>query len=396
VSARGLAWLGVGLTAIFSLATLVLDVLDRSAQPFWSNAAALIVPVVYTLMGALIATRQPRNAIGWLFVVVGTSFALTAGMAQGYAIYTLLVNPGALPGGYPALWLASPAFDSLFFLWLFLLLLLFPTGQALTPRWRFAIWLIAIGALLGLAQAFEPYSIDPPLDSFQNPYIAHDAATVLDWAGMLSTLLLMIGAVASFVSVVLRYRRSHGVERQQLKWFAAAVMMLVILIIFAILAYVATGRDISNGLFPIGVVLFPAATAVAMLRYRLYEIDVLIRKTLVYASLLGGLAAMYLAGVAVLGALFRTVTGQSGTLAVTGSTLLVAAGFQPLRSRIQRAVDRRFYRARYDAARTLDAFSGRLRRQIDLDAIADDLAETAARTMQPRSVTVWLRSTGDA
>jgi hypothetical protein len=159
---------------------------------------------------------------------------------------------------------------------------------------------------------------------------------------------------------------------------------------------VATGRDLSNGLFPIGVVLFPAATAVAMLRYRLYEVDVLIRKTLVYAGLLAGLAAMYLAGVAVLGALFRTVTGQSGTLAVTGSTLLVAAGFQPLRSRIQRAVDRRFYRARYDAARTLDAFSGRLRRQIDLDAIADDLAETAARTMQPRTVTVWLRSTGDA
>jgi hypothetical protein len=143
-------------------------------------------------------------------------------------------------------------------------------------------------------------------------------------------------------------------------------------------------------------VLFPAATAVAMLRYRLYEVDVLIRKTLVYAGLLAGLAAMYLAGVAVLGALFRTVTGQSGTLAVTGSTLLVAAGFQPLRSRIQRAVDRRFYRGRYDAAQTLDAFSGRLRRQIDLDAIADDLAETAARTMQPRTVTVWLRSTGDA
>ena len=115
-----------------------------------------------------------------------------------------------------------------------------------------------------------------------------------------------------------------------------------------------------------------------------------------YACLLAGLAATYLAGVAVLGALFRTVTGQSGTLAVTGSTLLVAAGFQPLRSRIQRMVDRRFYRGRYDAAQTLDAFSGRLRRQIDLDAIADDLADTAARTMQPRTVTVWLRSPGGA
>jgi hypothetical protein len=396
VSARRLIWLGIGLTAIFSLAALVLDVLDRSAQPFWSNALPVVIPLIYTLIGALIATRQPRNAIGWLFVVVGTSFALTAGMAQSYAIYTLLVNPGVLPGGYPALWLASPAFDSLFFLWLFLLLLLFPTGRPLTPRWRFAIWLIAIGALLGLAQAFQPYNLDPPLDSFQNPYIAHDVAWLLDWSGMLSTPILLAGILATIASVVLRYRRSRGVERQQLKWFYVAVLTLVLLVILAIVIYATTGADISNGLFPVGVVLFPAATAVAMLRYRLYEIDVLIRKTLVYACLLVGLAAMYLAGVAVLGALFRTVTGQSGTLAVTGSTLLVAAGFQPLRSRIQRAVDRRFYRARYDAARTLDAFSGRLRRQIDLDAIADDLAETAARTMQPRTVTVWLRSTGDA
>ncbi|MDX6522694.1 MAG: hypothetical protein QOI17_207, partial [Gaiellales bacterium] len=327
---------------------------------------------------------------------VGTGFALTAGAAQSYAIYTLLVNPGALPGGYPALWLASPAFDSLFFLWLFLLLALFPTGRPLTPRWRFAVWLIAIGSLLGLAQAFQPYSIDPPLDSFQNPYIAHDGARLLDWSGMLSTPILLAGLLATIASVALRYRRSHGVERQQLKWFYVAVLMLVLLAILAIVIYATTGADISNGLFPIGVVLFPAATAVAMLRYRLYEVDVLIRKTLVYACLLAGLAAMYLAGVALLGALFRSVTGQSGTLAVTGSTLLVAAGFQPLRSRIQRAVDHRFYRARYDAARTLDAFSGRLRRQIDLDAIADDLAETAARTMQPRTVTVWLRSTGDA
>ena len=395
MSAGRLMWLGVGLTVAFSLTALVLDVLDRSAQPFWSNAPSLIVPLLYTLMGALIAIRQPRNAIGWLFIVVGTSFALTAGMAQSYAIYALLINPGALPGGYPALWLASPAFDSLFFLWLFLLLLLFPTGRPPTPRWRFAVWLIAIGALLGLAQAFQPYNIDPPLDSFQNPYIVHDAARVLDWAGTLSTPPLLVGAVASVVSVVLRYRRSHGVERQQLKWFAAAVMLLVALVLVAIAVWVVTGSDISNALFPIGVVLFPAATAIAILRYRLYEIDVLIRKTLVYACLLAGLAATYLGGVTVLGALFRSLTGQSGTLSVTGSTLLVAAGFQPLRSRIQRAVDHRFYRARYDAAQTLDAFSGRLRRQIDLDAIADDLAEAARRTMQPRTVTVWLRRPGD-
>jgi len=396
VTARLLRRLGLALTAIFSLAALVLDVLDRSVQPFWSNGPALIVPVIYTLIGALIATRQPRNAIGWLFIVVGTSFALAAGAAQSYAIYALLVNPGALRGGYPALWLASPAFDSLFFLWLFLLLALFPTGRPLTPRWRFAVWLIAIGSLLGLGQAFEPYNIDPPLDSYQNPYIAHDAAGLLDWTGMLSTPILFAGILATITSVALRYRRARGVERQQLKWFYMAVMTLVLLAIVAIVIYVTTGADTTNGLFPIGVVLFPAATAVAMLRYRLYEVDVLIRKTLVYACLLAGLAATYLAGVAVLGALFRTVTGQSGTLAVTGSTLLVAAGFQPLRSRIQRIVDRRFYRGRYDAAQTLDAFGGRLRRQIDLDAIAEDLADTAARTMQPRTVTVWLRSPGDA
>src|SRR5438128_2342007 len=114
--ARRLVWLGVGLTTIFSLATVVLDVLDRSAQSLWSNVPVLVIPLVYTLIGALIAARQPRNAIGWLFIVVGTSLTLMAGFAQSYAIYTLLISPGALPGGNPALWLASPAFDSLFFL----------------------------------------------------------------------------------------------------------------------------------------------------------------------------------------------------------------------------------------------------------------------------------------
>jgi hypothetical protein len=381
----------VAITAAASLLTIALDVLDRSAQTLWPNALVVVIPLGYTLVGALIWVRQPQNAIGWLFAVTGTGLSLLGGAAQSYAVWALLVHPGA-PAGMLALWLGSPAFDSLFFLLVFLLLQLFPNGRPLAPRWRFAVWATVIGSLLGLGQALQHYNLDPPLQAYDNPYIVHGrAADLLDVAGALSSLLLLVGALASVASVALRYRRSRGIERLQLRWFVAAVLAVLALAIAALAVYVATGADLSNGIFPIAVLLLPAATGIAILRYRLYEIDVLIRRTLVYGCLVAGLAALYLAGIVLLDGVLRVATGQTSTLAVTGSTLLVAFAFQPLRNRVQALVDHRFYRSRYDADRTLAAFSGRLRDQLDLEALEREMLEVVGATVHPGHAELWLR-----
>ena len=204
---------------------------------------------------------------------------------------------------------------------------------------------------------------------------------------------LLIGSFfAGIACVALRFRRSREIERQQLKWFAAAVMTVLAVIVVVFAVYQATGRNHSDAIFLIGTSIIPVATGLAMLRYRLYEIDVIMRRTVVYSALIVALAALYLGGVALLGWIFRSVTGQSGALAVTVSTLLVAAAFQPLRHRIQRTVDHRFYRRKYDAAVTLDAFSGRLREQIDLDALQTEVLGVVTETLQPSHASLWLRT----
>jgi hypothetical protein len=391
-SAPRLPWLLFGVTGAASLGAVVFDVLGQSVQPAMPNALVVIVPLGYALMGALICARQPGNSIGWLYIAVGTGLSVASGLAQGYAVYALLVAPNTLPFGMFALWLSSPAFDSLFFLVLFLLLQLFPDGRPLTHRWRPGVWITVLGSALGLGQAVQHYNLDPPLSSFDNPYIVHGwVARVVDVADVLSSLLLPVGAAVSVISVVLRYRRSRGVERQQLRWFAAAVVAIALLGLLTLGVYLATGSDLSNAIFPVAVTLLPVATSVAILRYRLYEIDVLIRKTLVYGCLVAGLAACYLSGIILLGALSRSVSGESGTVAVTLSTLLVAVGFLPLRRRIQRTVDRRFYRSRYNADRSLELFAGRLREQIDLEALRAEVLGVVHDTLYPQHASLWLR-----
>ena len=384
-------WVSFAVTAAASVAGLVFVVLGRSVQAVFPNMLQVIIPLGYGLMGALIWRRQPQNPIGRLFAAVGVGLSVTSGLAQSYAVYVLRVEPNRLPFGMFASWLSSPAFDSLFFLVLFLLLQLFPDGRPLGPRWRVAVWLTALGSLLGLGQAVQHYNLDPPLSSFDNPYVLRGSATpLLDFAGMLSSLLLLIGAFASVASVIVRYRRSTGTERQQLRWFAAAVLMIIALSLLTLVLYVLSGADFSNAIFPIGVTLLPVATGIAILRYRLYDIDFLIRKTIVYGCLVAALAIIYFTGIAVLGGMFRAVSGQSGTLAVTASTLLVAIGFQPLRLRIQAVVDHRFYRSRYDAQQSLERFSGRLRNEVDLEALSGELVEVVHQSLHPRHTSLWL------
>jgi hypothetical protein len=205
------------------------------------------------------------------------------------------------------------------------------------------------------------------------------------------------------VSLVVRYRRSGAFERQQIKWLAAAATTATVLYPVGLFSTGAFGTSsgpeplwqrIAEAAFLGAFALISISIGVAVLRYRLYGIDVIIRRTLVYAALVGCLAVLYLVGVFAIQAAVRSVSGQSGTLAVTVSTLLVAAAFQPLRTRIQRAVDHRFYRSRYDAARTLEAFSGRLREQVDLETVTDEVLGVVRHTLRPAHATLWLKPPG--
>jgi hypothetical protein len=223
------------------------------------------------------------------------------------------------------------------------------------------------------------------------PFIA-----ILDYG----VLVLAVTMVASAASLVVRFRRAGPVEREQVKWLAgAAGVSASIYLVDLCISVAASGsgaepawRVLIDDTFVVSLGLIPAAIGVAVLRYRLYEIDVIIRRTLVYAALVSVLALLYLAGVFGIQGAVRSVSGKSGTLAVTVSTLLVAAGFQPLRARIQRAVDHRFYRGRYDAARTLESFSGRLREQVDIEAVSGEVVDVVRQTLQPAHVSLWLRS----
>jgi hypothetical protein len=266
--------------------------------------------------------------------------------------------------------------------------LLFPTGRLLSPRWRPVAWLAgaATAALMVLG------ALGPELDLARDRVIANPIGVA--WAGnpaestvdlTLSVLLVMSGLAAA-VSLVLRFRRSRGEERQQLKWFTYAVALLPLFALADFLPY--SGGSLLSA---VPLVLLPVAVGIAILRYRLYEIDRLINRTLVYGLLTALLAGISAGAVLVLGQVFGGVGTDPPSWAVAGATLAVAALFQPARHRIQAVVDRRFNRRKYDAAKTVEAFSARLRDEIDLDALSAELLAVAHQTMQPTTAALWLR-----
>jgi hypothetical protein len=294
-------------------------------------------------------------------------------------------HPGSLPGGDWVAWTASgiwhPAFG--FFVFSFLL---FPDGRLPSARWRPVAWIAAanylVGGVLGLLwnplfEEFFPY-VEPPfrLPDYFVVEVAFGVFIFVNFA------LLALSAV----SLVLRLRRATGVERQQLKWFVYAVALLALVFPPSVIV-LGDGRLIVF-LLP----LVPAAAGIAILRYRLFDIDLLINRTLVYGALTAMLALVYVGGVVGLQAAFRTISGQESALAVVASTLAIAALFGPLRRRVQALVDRRFYRRKYDAAKILAAFITRLRDETDLDALSKDLVGVASATMQPEHASLWLRS----
>jgi len=344
------------------------------------DAAFSVVYLAFPVVGALIASRQPRNAIGWLFLVAGLGRSVDYAF-HGYATHALLTAPGSLPGGALAGLAADLTWVPSLLGGTALLFLLFPDGRLPSRRWRPLVWLI--GAVTLAFVAGTVLNADPLyyFPAVENPLGVEGAGAsrIVDAAGV-AAIGLILSAVAS---LVVRFRRARGQERQQLKWLVyAAALLFLSTPIQPLLEGV-----VSDVLFAVLISLLPIAVGIAILRHRLYDIDLVIRRTLVYGVLTATLAATYLASVLLVG----LAVGESG-LAVAVSTLAVAGLFRPALARIQAVVDRRFYRRRYDAQRTLEVFGGRLRDELDLEAVAADLRGVVRETVQPEHVSLWLRS----
>jgi hypothetical protein len=392
-----LAWTLVGASTVVTLVgTALFETADDEAlgQAHATDAPAVflfsvvvLVFFVSAIVGALIASRLPSNPIGWILVGMVVAVGVSAG-ADGYVAVSL---ERGHEGGLVA-WAAEYSDDVFvaFFAMVFFTLLLFPDGRPLTPRWRAVLWTGTAGLVLcSAAVVLQPGA----MDNF--PELTSPAAVdspVLDWLFLPAFAVFGSALVAAAVSIVLRFLRSRGVERQQLKVLLAAGVAGTAAFVVGVLVTVLSGsEDLGITMTMVGVLAIPVGMGVAMLRYRLYDVDRLISRSLTYALVTAVLAAAY-AGLVLAGqALFSSVAG-GGDLAIAVSTLVVAALFLPLRSRVQRVVDRRFYRRRYDAQRTLEAFGARLREETDLRTLTDDLGGVIAETMQPSGLSIWRRT----
>src|SRR5215218_591243 len=393
-TAAWLAWslctLSLALTAV-SLLLLALNLSHPNTHIFDFWVVNSVVPVSFSIIGAIIASRLPANPLGWLYCAAAC-FSAVAHLSAEYAIYALLAQPGSLPAGQALAWLE----------WVWILapgcfvlsLLLFPNGHLPSSRWRWLAWLSVLLTIAGAVWLALSPGVIGGLGSIRNPLGIEGLPSGYE---PVQTIILFLLFVASISTLVLRLRRARGVERQQIKWPAyTAVMAASGGVVTYTLSEAVGSRWLEWAGFVILIVAFvsfPISLGIAIVRYRLYEIDTLINRTLVYGALTVLLAVVYFGGVTATQAIFRTLTGQEQQpqLAVVVSTLVIAALFNPLRHRIQAFTDRRFYRSKYDAAKTLEAFSAKLRDETDLDALSEDLVGVVRETMQPAHVSLWLR-----
>src|SRR5215213_4078670 len=373
---------------------------DVVAKSVFAVVFAAIV-LSFSTAGALIATRQPRNPIGWIMIVAGFGLAATI-LTGNYVELSLAQPPGRLPATEWVIWVTQWVWVPAFGPALTFLLLLFPNGRLPSRRWRPVGWLaVAAMVTLGCGVAFMPGPL-PDYPQIRNPV----GLTLLEGsflAGEVGSILAYLSLVASTVlsasSMVVRFRRAVGEERQQIKWFAFAAGFAALGWVVNTLAYANVGGTeslflaVAQLLQLLSLLGIPLAVGIAILKYRLYDIDVIINRTLVYGSLTATLALVYFGCVTATQALFRALTGQQELpqLVVVASTLVIAALFTPLRRRIQSFIDRRFYRSKYDARKTLEAFSARLRDETDLQALNGELTRVVRETMQPSHVSLWLR-----
>jgi hypothetical protein len=375
-----LAWALCTLTLMLTALNFLLIALNVGsnvpAYVFWPELTSIAVG--YSVIGAIIASRLPNHPIGWICCAIGLIAAVDH-FGGEYSLYALLALPHPLPGGEAMLWLQG-WFWMLFIGLIVFLLLLFPTGRLPSSRWRTFAWVS--GAVIAAGVIWS--SVISPDVGFNVP------------PSPVQLSVLLLGGVAA-ASVVVGRRGARRVERQQIKWllyvgpifFVASGLHIGFYYFW--LAEGSLGLWASYLLVIVGGLSVPTAIGVAILRYRLYEIDLIVNRTLVYGSLSAMLVALYFGGIVVLQRVFVALTGQQSTLAVVVSTLAIAALFNPLRRRVQGFVDRRFYRRKYDARKTLEVFSAQLRNETDLNALSEDLVGVVRETMQPAHVSLWLR-----
>jgi len=348
------------------------------------RGATAIFGLTEGLLGLAIVFRQPRNAVGWIFLVSGAC-AGSYELAEMYAAYAYLVHPG-LPGGEWAAWLGSWLWLPMTGLLPTFLFLLFPDGRLPSARWRPVAWYagFALGIFSGTV-ALLPGPL-PGLPAVRNPMSPFPGELTIDKVLLPLFTMLFIAVILGVAALVRRFRRSRGVERLQLKWIVYASGLYAIGV-FLDSNFVYKPFEILDLLL---INAIPVAAGVAIFRYRLYDIDLLINRTLVYALTTAAIGVAFFGGIVMFQGLLRPMTGGS-EIAVAVSTLASFALFQPFRRRIQSSVDRRFYRGRYDAGRTLDAFIGQLANEVDLDAVRVDLIDAVAQTVQPAHASLWLR-----
>jgi hypothetical protein len=375
-----------------ALALLVPQLRSGAAHLDTDTLGGYVLGATFPVVGWVIATRRPGNAMGWIFIAVGMSQAIDT-LAGEYAYVGLVSAPGSLPSADVMAWLAVWAWVPGFTLLLTLVVLLFPDGRPPTRRWRPVVWLVGpIMALLAVPVAIVAWPARGADLLAQGPVQSSDPATeALLGIQFLGLVLLAFGAVASIAGMVARFRRSRGVERAQLKWFVAAAVVEVAMLLGSGFVNIPSGL-VTNLVTIVVSPLLAIAATIAILRYRLYEIDRIISRSIGWAVLTATLVVVFVAAVIAFEALLSSFTQQQ-TIAVAASTLLAFGLFQPLRRRIQRAVDRRFDRSAYDRQRIGDAFAERLRDEVAIDALAEDLESTIERAIRPSAQSLWLRKT---
>ena len=395
--AARLAWCMWAASLVLTVLGLLFLIMSRSrtgapVYDYW--LVNTLIAIGFSTVGAVITPRLPRqNPVGWLFCTIGLVGGFRLFVAE-YAIVTLLAEPGSLPstlpGGETLAWISSWVWVLHLGLFVFLALL-FPDGRPPSSRWRPLVWGIGVVLLAGTVSVALWPETARGFDLLNHPLGTEVATDVIN---PVETIVYALGLIAA-ASLLARLRGSRGVERQQVKWFTYAVAVLAI---SATLAYVVSESMgvvwlgwVSSVLVIASVVGLPVAVSIAILRYHLYNIDLIINRTLVYGPLTAVLAVLYFGSIVVLQLLFHTLSGEGSQLVVVASTLAIAALFNPLRRRIQGFIDRSFYRRKYDAVKTLGAFSVKLRDETDLDALSGDLVGVVRETMQPAHVSLWLR-----
>jgi hypothetical protein len=393
--------------AILTILSLYITAPAAQLSSDWGSGGAIgnlliLAPfLAFTIVGALIASRRPENPIGWICLVAGLFWTLIA-LDDQYSAYGLATTgvvpfPAAVAALSQWLWVPPVGLLSIY------LILLFPDGRLPSRRWRPLAWFSGVVmVLVSLALALAPGPL-PDLGGVRNPFGLEGYPWIAHATNVIPALLPLC-TLASALSLVLRYRRCGSEEREQIKWIAFAgsfVGLMSLITVVSALIFAAEFAD-STGTQPLWLVVLqdvellsfagiPVGVGIAVLRYRLYDIDLIINRTLVYGPLTATLALVYVGSVVSSQALLRVLTGQESTLAIAASTLAIAALFNPLRRRVQGFVDRRFYRRKYDAAKILEAFAMRLRDETELDALSRDVVGVVRRTMQPAHVSLWLR-----